>query len=226
MGVRRRTSLAFLLTAAGIPIAAQCQHSADPQLGRGLSIEERSPWTFQASGLVSHFREPTCNSCSYRTAVPGIGLQREFRPTADTPLRFALSGGLQTDSFGEAGGYAAAVASLLWHGDTVTVRPGLGGFAFYRYMGEGGVREAAGREVVPAILPVISFEGVKSGLGATLLIAPNFSWAGRDRSGFVFLQLTYRLGGGRSSLALDGQPASLKQAQAAAADQEGMPIAR
>ncbi len=230
MGALRWTLFSASLAAALLPAHAQTQSygSAGSYPGTGLRIEQRSPWTFQASGLVSHFREPSCDSCSYRTAVPGIGLQREFRPAADTPLRFALAGGLQNDSFGDSGGYAAAVASLLWKGESVAVRPGLGGFAFYRYMGDGdgGLRDSAGREIVPAILPVLSIEGIRSGFGATLLVAPNFSWAGRGRSGFVFLQFSYRLGGGGIYTVDSGEPSSRPPAQASFADLDGRPVVR
>ena len=161
---------------------------ADTRFERSLAASERSPWTFQAAGLVGHFREPNCQSCEYRTSVPGIGLERELRLGGSAAARYSLSGGLQSDSFGRSGGYAAAVASHVLRTDSLLIRPGIGGFAFYRYMGGG-----AGRELMPAILPVLSVEGVRSGFGATVLAAPNFSYGGAPHSGFVFLQLTYRI---------------------------------
>ncbi|MGE0797623.1 MAG: hypothetical protein AB7G13_11180 [Lautropia sp.] len=203
MGIRWGIAVTGGLAALSTVGGAVAQTGPAPGLGSGLRIDEPSLWTFQVSGLVSHFKEPTCENCSYRTAVPGIGLQREFIAAADSPVRFSLAAGLQNDSLGESGGYAAAIASLVWRGESVIVKPGLGGFAFYRYMGENRAdRTAEGREIVPAILPVLSVEGARSGFGATLLLAPNFSYAGRDRSGFVFLQFSYRLGRGGSGSAI------------------------
>lgn len=208
----RRAALSggWLAAAAGVCLPAYAQSgeltalqtAAAPSAGAAspfalsLAASQRSPWAFQASGLVSHFREPRCTACEYRTAVPGIGLQRDVRPDAQSPLVYSFSGGVQTDSFGDSGGYAAAIASWHWRGESMIVKPGIGGFAFYRYMSRDQGRDnpaGASRELVPAILPVLGVEGVRSGLGAALLLAPNFTYGGVERSGFVFLQMTYRL---------------------------------
>ncbi len=195
MDVKRlgsRWAGAFLPLWFWVPVSAQVPVAADAaagsDFGRRLSALSRSPWTFQASGLVGHFREPRCQRCEYRTSVPGLGLERELRGDSDSAVRYSIAGGLQSDSFGRSGGYVAAVASRVIRTDTMTIKPGLGGFAFYRFMEGGG-----GREVVPAILPVLGIEAPRSGVGATLLVAPNFSYGGSSHSGFVFLQLTYRL---------------------------------
>jgi hypothetical protein len=178
----------FVLNA---PLAANAQSNST--FGSALEDGRRSPWRFQVSGLVSHFKDPECDDCTYRTTVPGIGLRRDFSP-ANAPIGYGLSAGLQTDSFGGSGGYAAATASIDVPAASLVFKPGLGAFAFYRYMDYGAARQATGRDIVPALLPMLSVEEVRSGIGATLLVAPNFSYAGRDRSGFVFLQLTFRLG--------------------------------
>ncbi len=177
--------------AMGFPLAVNAQTMTT--FGSALEDGKPSRWRFQVSGLVSHFKDPECSECSYRTAVPGIGLRRDFNPIG-APIGYGLSAGLQTDSFGGSGGYAAATASVDFRGQSLLFKPGLGAFAFYRYMDHGPARQAAGREIVPALLPMLSVEEVRSGIGATLLVAPNFSYAGRDRSGFVFLQFTFRIG--------------------------------
>ena len=155
----------------------------------------RSPWALSVSGLTSHFRDPECEDCHYRTTVPGLGLQRDFSPASGSPLRFTLSGGFQTDSFGGSGGYAAAIGSILSRGETWSVSAGLGAFGIYRFMEYGAGAEHARRVFVPAVLPVFSLENTRAGIGANLIIAPNFTYRGRDRSGFVLFQLSYRFGG-------------------------------
>ena len=177
------------IVVAGCSGLASAQTPRAPDQDLRLVRTERSPWIFQASGFVTHFRDPQCANCEYRSTVPGIGLQREVGPSGGSGLAYTFSGGLQNDSFGRSGGYAAAVASLPLASDSLIVRPGLGAFAFYRYMEEGGKRA-----LIPAILPVLAIEGRRSGVGATLLVAPNFTYAGLERSGFVFLQFTFRLG--------------------------------
>jgi hypothetical protein len=157
-----------------------------------LDSGQPSPWRFQVSGLVSHFKDPECENCSYRTSVPGIGLRRDMNP-ARSPLGYAISAGVQNDSFGDSGGYAAVSTALDLPFRSLVFKPGLGAFAFYRYMDHRSDR-SGGREFVPAILPMLSVEEARSGIGATLLVAPNFSFGGRDRSGFVFVQMTFRLG--------------------------------
>lgn len=189
-----------MMTIAGFRLIATVAMAAGPALlhaqtpwqggdGGTAPLTERSPWVFQASGLISHFRDPQCESCEYRTSTPGIGLQRDLGLAHRSRFAYTFSAGLQNDSFGRSGGYAAAVASLPLSTDSLLVRPGLGAFGFYRYM-----NQSQGRVLVPAILPVLSVEGRRSGIGATLLLAPNFSYAGTERSGFVFLQFTFRLG--------------------------------
>lgn len=159
----------------------------------------RSPWALSVSGLTSHFKDPECEGCTYKTTVPGLGLQRDFSPASDSPLRFSLSGGFQTDSFGGTGGYGAGIASLVGRIGSYSLSAGLGAFGIYRYMDHGVGSENARRVFVPAVMPVFGVENTRAGIGANLVIAPNFSYRGRDRSGFVLLQLSYRFGGPSSS---------------------------
>lgn len=158
----------------------------------------RSPWALSVSGLTSHFKDPDCTGCSYRTTVPGLGLQRDFLPSAESRVRFSLSGGFQTDSFGGTGGYAAGIASLIGRKGNFSMSAGLGAFGIYRYMEHGPGAGDAKRVFVPAILPVFSIENQRAGIGANLIVAPNFSYRGRDRSGFVLFQISYRFGGSTS----------------------------
>ena len=109
-------------------------------------------------------------------------------------MRYGFSAGVQSDSFGDSGGYAAVTTGIDMRFRSLVIKPGVGAFAFYRYMNHGVNRGSTGRELVPAVLPMLSVEEARSGIGATLLVAPNFSFGGRDRSGFVFLQMTFRLG--------------------------------
>lgn len=155
----------------------------------------RSPWALSVSGLTSHFKDPGCEGCTYRTTVPGLGLQRDFAPSTESLVRFSLSGGFQTDSFGGTGGYAAGIASLVGRRGNYSASAGLGAFGIYRFMEHGAGAEDARRVFVPAVLPVFSIENHRAGIGANLIIAPNFTYRGRDRSGFVLFQLSYRFGG-------------------------------
>ena len=107
-------------------------------------------------------------------------------------LRFTLSGGFQTDSFGGTGGYVAGIASLVGRTGALSMSAGLGAFGIYRYMDHGPSAEHARRVFVPALLPVLSIENARAGVGANLIVAPNFTYRGRDRSGFVLFQLSYR----------------------------------
>ncbi|MGE0310870.1 MAG: hypothetical protein AB7P21_04515 [Lautropia sp.] len=188
MSIARTKHLAAMLIACGTG-SAWSQTGLLPDGQTGQARAGSSPWAFQASGLITHFREARCTDCEHRSTVPGIGLQRDLRRSDASLLTYTFSGGLQSDSFGRSGGYVAAVASVPVATDAFLVKPGLGAFAFYRYMDEG-----SDRVVVPAVLPVLALENRRSGIGATLLAAPNFTYAGTERSGFVFLQFTFRLG--------------------------------
>ena len=152
----------------------------------------RSPWALSVSGLTSHFKDPDCDDCKYRSTVPGLGLQRDFLSSPESMLRFTLSGGFQTDSFGGTGGYVAGIASLVGRTEALSMSAGLGAFGIYRYMEHGPSAENARRVFVPALLPVLSIENARAGVGANLIVAPNFTYRGRDRSGFVLFQLSYR----------------------------------
>ncbi len=185
MGTFKSVWMLAALIGGATPLVASAQSLGAP----------RSPWSLSVSGLTSHFKDPECKNCSYRTTVPGLGLQRDFRSTPQSRLRFSLSGGLQSDSFGGSGGYAAAIASVLSEHGRYTLSAGLGAFGIYRYMEHGSGAEDAKRVFVPAILPVFSVENTKAGMGANVVVAPNFSYRGRDRSGFVLLQFSYRFGG-------------------------------
>lgn len=164
-----------------------------PGLAAAQSLSAaRSQWALSVGGLTAHFKEPECQGCSYKSAVPGIGLQRHFVPLPESSVRYTLSGGFQSDSFGGSGGYAAAIASLVKQGNSFSFSAGLGAFGIYRYMDYGAGSEDAKRVFVPAILPVFSIENTRAGIGGNVIIAPNFSYRGRDRSGFVLFQLSYR----------------------------------
>jgi len=180
--------LAGVVTACVTPGAVNAQSLTAP----------RSPWALSVSGLTSHFKDPDCEGCSYKSTVPGLGLQRDFLPSAESNVRFSLSGGFQTDSFGGTGGYAAGIASLVGSRGAYSASAGLGAFGLYRYMEHGAGAQDARRVFVPALMPVFSIENTRAGIGANLVIAPNFSYRGRDRSGFVLLQLSYRFGGNAS----------------------------
>ena len=185
MGTVKTTWMAAALVAACGSSAANAQSLTAP----------RSSWSLSVSGLTSHFKDPECDECKYKTTVPGLGLQRDFLPSPESRVRFSLSGGFQSDSFGGTGGYAAAIAALIGGKGNVTVSAGLGAFGIYRYMDHGAGAENARRVFVPAVLPVFSIENTRAGIGANMVIAPNFTYQGRDRSGFVLLQISYRFGG-------------------------------
>ena len=179
-------------------IAGAVAACAAPAVSAQSLTAPRSPWALSVSGLTSHFRDPECDNCRYRTTVPGLGLQRDFSPSSSSPLRFTLSGGFQTDSFGGTGGYAAGIGAFVGRRGSYAVSAGLGAFGIYRYMEHGPGAEGARRVFIPALLPVFSLENTRAGIGANLIIAPNFSYRGRDRSGFVLFQLSYRFGGSTS----------------------------
>lgn len=188
MGTGKSWWVVALFAACSAPTVVSAQALAAP----------RSPWAFSVSGLTSHFKDPDCQGCTYKTTVPGLGLQRDFGPGSESPIRFTLSGGFQTDSFGGTGGYAAGIASLVGNRGAYSASAGLGAFGLYRYMEHGAGAQDARRVFVPALMPVFSIENTRAGIGANLVIAPNFSYRGRDRSGFVLLQLSYRFGGNAS----------------------------
>ncbi len=148
---------------------------------------ERGPWVLQVSGLVYHWLDERCKSCDRRTLVPGLGIQRELSDRAQGNSVFALAAGVQTDSFGCVGSYFAATGSMRYRTQDYEVKPGVGAFLFYRTM------DTTGRHHwVPAVLPFMSVEDRRSGLGVNLLMAPNFTWGGKLKSGFAFVQVTYR----------------------------------
>ena len=116
--------------------------------------------------------------------IPSSGRSINFRSTS-APSRPPWS--VQRDSFGATGAFAGVIASREWRGDTFDWRLGLGALAFYR-----AKTSRPDMETLVGVLPVASVEHRPSGVGVNLAVAPNFRHDGRDRSGFVFLQLSYR----------------------------------
>jgi hypothetical protein len=149
---------------------------------------ESSPWGLQVSGFSHHFQStrnrshPSWNSHNF-----GLGLQYDLWRNADSPWTTVGSLGFMKDSY-DVYGYYAGVAQLYRLLDSrIKVKFGIGALAAHRAFGWN--RE---KEFGLLLMPVLSIEDGRSGLGANITGSPSIRYGNRKIVSFVFIQGFYR----------------------------------
>lgn len=164
---------------------------ADPMFKQ--SLERKSGLAVQLPGFSHHFDKPRYKDGSlvrgrqFNENNWGIGAQLEV------PLDGAWQGwvrktsfGIMKDSLDAYGVYAgAAWQKRVYDSGTLSADIGGGAFLFYRTLQFDGKHL-----LVPAVLPVMSALHKGTGLGANLVLVPQFKTSNGTLPGVVYLQFT------------------------------------
>jgi hypothetical protein len=149
---------------------------------------ERSPWALQVSGYTHHFQG------THRRAHPdwnsnnaGLGIQYDMPGQAASPWTTVLSAGFMRDSYGTEGLYAGAARLYRINDSRIQARIGGGAFAAYRALDWDD-----SRKLTLLIMPILSFEDTRSGLGLNITASPSIRYNSRKLASFIFFQGTYR----------------------------------
>jgi hypothetical protein len=160
--------------------ADPCARNPDP----------REEWRLNLGGVSHHATDTAAPGHHWNQVNPGLGI--ELRQ-AGVPLtdagdqwRTIATAGLFTDSRDYRSAYAgvAATYELATLGRT-RIDGGAGAFMFYRSRSWDG-----GRQWSPAVLPVLNFTDVQTGLGFELIWRPPHT----DGPATLYVQVTLRLG--------------------------------
>lgn len=139
-------------------------------------------------GVSHHFQAPENSSRKWNQAHAGVGLAR--RSKWDEPgWYFKTAAGVMRDSVESWGAYGGVAWQYRVFDDASwLVDAGAGGFLFYRALKFDGPRVW-----LPGVLPVLSVEHKRTGLGINVLYVPNVRVDAGEMPAVIFVQLTKRL---------------------------------
>jgi hypothetical protein len=110
-----------------------------------------------------------------------------MRSNGESRWNSALSAGAMKDSYGTLGFYAGAARLYRLTDSRIRARMGIGAFVAYRAMDWD-----ADREFIPLLMPILSFEDSRTGLGINITASPSVRYNHQRVASFVFFQGTYR----------------------------------
>lgn len=175
--------LRLALSAIALSTCALCRaQEAD------VGGSERSRWVLQLSGFTHHFQGTHRRAHpSWNETNTGIGLQ--YDPDAGAPQRWATvwSVGEMKDSYDVIGPYAGVARLYRLNEGRIRVRLGGGAFLAWRALDWDNQRR-----LTLLVMPVLSVEDKKTGLGFNVTGSPSIRYDNRKIVPFVFIQGSYR----------------------------------
>ena len=163
----------------------------NPEPRPHLKIETQRNVAFQLPGMSHHFSAPENPHTKWNERNLGFGF--EFRDAIDDPdwagwSRKTTLGAMQ-DSLGAWGLYTGMTLQKRLASSPITVDFGPGAFLFWRTFETDGPHR-----LMPAVLPVLSFEHRPTGIGLNMLFVPHLQLGSRgEMPAVLYGQVTVRL---------------------------------
>jgi hypothetical protein len=145
----------------------------------------------QLPGISYHFSPPQDPNRSWTDFHDGLGVQFTNR---NPQLVVRYTAGFMRDSFNNQGLYAGGSVGWRFLQGDVEMDISAAPMLLYRTTRFDDVRGEAPLKLIPVIMPLLSFEHRRSGIGGNLTVLPGGNF-GKDLEfpGLIFLQFTYRL---------------------------------
>lgn len=157
-------------------------------VGAAQATEGRRTVELQLPGVSYHFSDPSKPGKSWNQFHDGLGVQTtEVR--GSRVIRYTV--GFMRDSFGKQGLYAGGAYGLRWiDGQDYNIDLSAAPMLLYRAV----KFDTDDRKLIPIVLPMISLEHKRSGVGANITVLPGGNF-GKDLRfpGLIYLQFNYRL---------------------------------
>lgn len=149
---------------------------------------EHSRWALQASGYTHHF-QGTHRSAhpDWNSSTVGLGIQYDMSNKVASRWTTILSAGFMRDSYSMDGLYAGT--ARMYRINDSRIQAKIGGSAFLAYR---ALEWDQNRRLTLLIMPVLSLEDSRSGLGLNITASPSVCYNQRKIASFVFFQGTYR----------------------------------